>query len=137
MPRSRSTVVLAGAALTVTALTACAVRPEAVTDPQQALAGSLTGVTAGRYSYDITFPLAHLTGAIDRADHQARWTSTMDDSPGRVITQDLVIGEDMYVTESDGGGLGDGSWKHFDLTRDRSGAIHSPRWPFSAPCSRR
>jgi hypothetical protein len=32
----------------------------------------------------------------------------MDDVPGRIITQDLVIGEDMYVANSGGGGLGIG-----------------------------
>jgi hypothetical protein len=99
-----------------------------ITDPGTALMNSLDGIKAGRYSFDVTFPYAHLAGSIDNADHQAHWTSTLDNQPGRIFEQDLVIGPDMYVADSGGGGtpgnetpLTVQSWRHFDLSQDPYG----------------
>jgi hypothetical protein len=118
---------LAGAAMLCTALTGCSSH-HIPADPAQALRGSLAGIEAGRYSFDVTFPYAHLTGSIDKAGHQAHWTDTMDNQPGRIVTQDLVIGHDMYVTESGGGGTPGyetpvtvRDWRHLDLSREHDG----------------
>lgn len=95
----------------------------ASSDPQQALAGALSGVDAGRYSWDLTFPGHHLAGAVDLPDHQAQWTVTSQDRSGDVTVQKRVIGTAEYVmttgsgAPAGGGIVAEGTWEHFDLSR--------------------